>query len=158
MHQNKKKKRIIQINNQYASLSFSQESLDKFFEILDSLSFCSIPNGEVSIAFLGDDSIATLHADFLDDPTPTDVITFPGDPDMDFAGEICTSVDHAIDRSKELNNPFKKELSLYLVHGWLHLAGYNDKAENERKEMRLAESQALSELEKAGAIPDFSIS
>ena len=52
--------------------------------------------------------------------------------------------DHARSRAEELGEPFSRELSLYLIHGWLHLAGYDDRAEADRAKMREAEQLALS--------------
>ena len=43
-----------------------------------------------------------------------------------------------------MGEPFSRELSLYLIHGWLHLAGYDDRAEADRAKMREAEQLALS--------------
>jgi len=50
---------------------------------------------ELSIVFLTDDELARLHAGFLADPSPTDVITFAGRPALGAAGEICVSADAA---------------------------------------------------------------
>lgn len=111
----------------------------------------TIPPGEISVAFLTADELARIHADFLEDPTETDVITFPGDDPDDpatpdagdeerFAGEICIS----LDRAAEGPLPFEEEWTLYLVHGWLHLSGLRDNTPEEAARMRQAESQALS--------------
>lgn len=152
------KYRDIQVTNHYNNLQFSQDSLDLFFNTLDSLEKYPISKGELSIAFMDDPAIAKLHDDFMNDPTPTDVITFPADPDLDFAGEICISVDHALSSSTKLSIPFNKELTLYLVHGWLHLNGLDDLTDSDRTKMREAEKEVIEILEKAGAIPDFHIS
>jgi probable rRNA maturation factor len=116
------------------------------------------PSGEISIAFLSDRALARLHADFLDDPTPTDVITFPGDPADGFAGEICISVDRAVSESGPRAQPFARELTLYLVHGWLHLAGLDDLTPAGRRAMRKAERRLLAALARSHAMPDFRIS
>lgn len=149
------KYRDVQINNQYQSLTFSEHSLKKFFQTLDSLPNYPIPNGDLSIAFLDDPSIAQIHHDFLNDPTPTDVITFPPNPDFNLAGEICVSVDHALSSSQTLNIPFNEELTLYLIHGWLHLSGLNDLTNEQKITMRTAESDVMTTLKKAGTIPNF---
>jgi probable rRNA maturation factor len=93
----------------------------------------------------------------MDDPTPTDVITFPAQPAMESAGEIIVSVDHAQSRALELGEPFSRELSLYLVHGWLHLAGYDDRNDTDRAEMRRAEQRALNVLDKADIAYGFTL-
>lgn len=136
----------LEINNLYSSLESPEAATADLFEaILDSGKF-PIGGGELSIAFVDDAAIARVHADFMDDPSPTDVITFPADPSMDSAGEIIVSVDHARERAVELGQAFSRELSLYLIHGWLHLAGFDDRSDEDRLKMRAAEKDALDLL------------
>lgn len=116
------------------------------------------PDGELSLAFLTDAALARLHADFLHDPAPTDVITFAGDPVLGVAGEICVSADAALRQARRRNGPasgFSEELTLYLVHGWLHLAGYDDLVPAKKRLMRAAEARALKLLRAARALPRF---
>jgi probable rRNA maturation factor len=104
----------------------------------------SCPPGELSLVFLSDTVLAELHATFLDDPTVTDVITFEGDPDHGTAGEICISVDAALRQTApRAKAAFAAELLLYVVHGWLHLAGYDDLQPRKKRLMRRAEARAL---------------
>lgn len=117
----------------------------------------AVPQGELSLAFLTDAKLAALHADFLDDPTTTDVITFEGQPDLGFAGEICVSADTALAYAKEHDRDFSQELTLYVVHGWLHLAGYDDLRPAKKRRMRAAEARALKLLRAHGAIPEFTL-
>jgi probable rRNA maturation factor len=113
------------------------------------------PPGEISLVFLTDAALAQLHDDFLNDPTPTDVITFPGDESGELGGEICMSVDRAAIESCQRRRPFATELTLYLVHGWLHLAGLDDLTPHGRQAMRRAERRLLAALRRARAQPDF---
>ncbi len=106
---------------------------------------------------MDDDAIARVHAEFFDDPSPTDVITFEGDPAMDFAGEICVSVEHALRYASAHGTGFPHELTLYLVHGYLHLSGYDDIDPSDRRRMRAAEKKALLALEKSGNLPEFRV-
>lgn len=116
------------------------------------------PEGELSLAFLTDPALAALHANFLGDPTPTDVISFEAQPGMGAAGEICVSADtaRAFARAKKLD--FSRELTLYIVHGWLHLAGYDDLQPAKKRQMRAAEARAMKLLDAADAVPVFSLS
>lgn len=116
-----------------------------------------ISEGELSIAFVNDANIAQVHADFMEDKSSTDVITFPAHPEMESAGEIIVSVDHALSRAAELGEPFSRELSLYLVHGWLHLAGYDDHKESDRAKMREAEQIALRILDEVDQAIEFKV-
>lgn len=113
------------------------------------------PVGELSLAFLTDQALARLHADFLDDPTTTDVITFEGDAATGLAGEICVSADTALAYAREHDRDFATELTLYVVHGWLHLAGYDDLRPAKKRRMRAAEARALKLLAAADAVPRF---
>ena len=99
--------------------------------------------------------LAKLHGDFLDDPTTTDVITFEGQPGFGVAGEVCVSADTAAAYAKKHRRDFSHELMLYLVHGWLHLAGYDDLRPAKKRAMRRAEARAMKLLHAAKAMPRF---
>lgn len=144
-----------QINNQYEALIAPEATAATLVEILSRAPEFPISEGELSIAFVDDASIAKIHGDYMEDPTPTDVITFPADAAMESAGEIIVSVDHARSRSAELGEPFSRELSLYLIHGWLHLAGYDDRNDSDRADMRVAEQLALRLLDQAPETVEF---
>lgn len=99
----------------------------------------------LSVAFLTEPDLCSIHKRFLRDPSPTDVITFPADPeDPEQVGEICISIDEAL-KYAELSS-LADELTLYLVHGWLHLAHYTDQTEQEQWQMRQMEQRALGFL------------
>jgi probable rRNA maturation factor len=115
------------------------------------------PPGELSLVFLTDAAQTALHAEFLADPTPTDVITFEGDPALGVAGEICVSADTAAAYARRHRTGFGREMLLYVVHGWLHLAGYDDLRPARKRRMRAAEARALRLLDRAGLAPDFSL-
>jgi len=122
----------------------------------------AVPAGELSLVFLTDAALAQLHADFLNDPSPTDAITFAGDPAQGTAGEICVSADAALRQVSSSAfrvspSAFSAELTLYLVHGWLHLAGYDDRPPAKKRQMRRAEGRALKLMRAAGAMPHFSL-
>jgi probable rRNA maturation factor len=115
----------------------------------------AIPAGELSLAFLTDAALARIHDDFLDDPTTTDVITFEGNAQLESAGEICVSADTATAFASAHDRDFSEELTLYIVHGWLHLAGYDDLKPAKKRRMRAAESRAMDLLRVARAVPKF---
>jgi probable rRNA maturation factor len=141
----------LEISNQYKQLASPVEATQQLYRALEASGAFPISAGELSIVFVGDATIGQIHADFMGDPSATDVITFPANAAMDSAGEIIVSVDHALSRALELGEPFSRELSLYLVHGWLHLAGFDDRNAIDRAAMRGAEQQALAILDEAGA-------
>lgn len=110
------------------------------------LAFGGRPRARVSVVLLGDRELARLHADFLGDPSPTDVIAFDLGDEGGAAGEICCSVSCARRVARERGVPAKRELALYLVHGALHLCGYDDHAPRDRARMRAAEKRVLGAL------------
>ena len=118
---------------------------------------CAAPAGELSVTFLTDPALAKLHADYLDDPTTTDVITFEGDESIGHAGDVCVSVDTALAYAKKHGLPFAEELLRYVIHGWLHLAGYDDLQPKKKRRMRAAEDRALKLLLAADLLSLFSL-
>jgi probable rRNA maturation factor len=160
--------RVVTIHNGHPGLRPDRRAAAALIHTLDAhagkfLGGC--PPGELSLAFLTDAGLARLHADFLADPSVTDVITFAGDPAHGLAGEICVSADAATRQSRPersrrglaSNNKFSDELTLYIVHGWLHLAGYDDLAPAKKRKMRAAEARALKLLRAAGHRPRFEL-
>ena len=112
--------------------------------------------GGLSVVFLTPAALARLHARYLSDPSETDVMTFPGGSLLGIAGEICVSAAAAERFARDAGGDFSEELTLYLVHGWLHLAGHDDRTPRRRRAMRRAEARAMGLLRAAGAVPTFS--
>jgi len=121
---------------------------------LDTSGRFPVPAGELSLVVLDAAAMGRVHADFLDDPAPTDVITFDGDPAFGAAGEVCVCADVARDYAAEHGGTFSRELTLYVVHGYLHLAGFDDTTPMLKRRMRAAERRALAVLEAAGVAID----
>ncbi|MEM7387197.1 MAG: rRNA maturation RNase YbeY, partial [Verrucomicrobiota bacterium] len=74
---------------------------------------------EVEVTLVDDPTIAKVHLDFMKVPGPTDVITF-------LHGEILISLDTADRQAVEFGNDPSRETALYMIHGFLHLLGYED--------------------------------
>jgi probable rRNA maturation factor len=148
------------ISNRYPRLRFNRAQLKRVIATLDAHAaefLGGVPAGELSLVLLNDRALAQLHADFLADPTTTDVITFEGDPALGVAGEICVSVDTAQAYAKKNGHEFAAELLLYVVHGWLHLAGYDDLQPAKKRIMRRAEARALKILTEHKISPGFAL-
>ena len=95
---------------------------------------------EIEFTIVSDIEIAAVHAEFLDDPTPTDVITF-------HHGEILVSADTALRQGTEHNQPLNVELALYMIHGLMHLAGWDDHEAAEAAEMTHIQEAILQKVQ-----------
>lgn len=112
------------------------------------------PTGEISIALVDDEELALIHGKFLNDPSKTDVITFPSD-EKGFAGEICASAERAFKCAKKFSNTPNRELALYVAHGYLHLAGLDDIEISDAAKMRKAEATAMNIFDSSFRNPLF---
>lgn len=149
--------RQIDISDFSNMLSFDNRRLRRFINLLDEKlpSEFKAPQGTLSVAIFNDKDLAKIHDDFLNKPTETDVITFEGDTDDDFAGEVCVSAERALKCAKQYNTTPSRELCLYIAHGYLHLAGVDDIAPEDAVIMRKAESLALEILDNNFRKPIF---
>lgn len=91
---------------------------------------------EIEITIVSDPKIAEVHAEFLEDPTPTDVITF-------HHGEILVSADTALRQGQEHGQAINEELALYMIHGLMHLGGWDDHTPDEAAEMARQQGAVL---------------
>ncbi len=160
-------RRVVRIHNGHSQLQLDRRAIATAIQRLDThaaelLNLAAapsalhpVPPGELSVAFLTDAALARLHATFLADPSPTDVLTFAGIPALGQAGEICVSADTARAFAAGHRHDLSEELTLYIVHGWLHLAGHDDRQPEQKKRMRAAEARALTLLRASRAIPQF---
>jgi len=144
----------VEVANQYPELQFESSELEHFFEIVFSVHRHDL-SGELSIVFMDGSSHCDLHGKYLNDYRPTDVITFPSDPENGLAGEICISIDQAKEEAQTRNLSLAHEIGLYLIHGWLHLVGFDDLEKVDREVMRLEEQRVIDRVKKLSAWPDF---
>jgi probable rRNA maturation factor len=124
--------RILISNRQDAQLD--EEGLRSLAR--DALRGEGIERAELSVSFVGADEIAELHERFMDEPGPTDVLSFPlDDVDEDDARLLGDVVVAPAEAAR--NNPADPaaELRLLLVHGILHLLGYDHEEDGARTRM-----------------------
>lgn len=103
---------------------------------------------EISLAFVDNATIHRLNKQFLDHDEPTDVLTFPlseGNAKK-LMGEIVIGVEVAVEQARERGHDVHVELALYVIHGLLHLCGYDDKGEKVLGKMRERERHYLLSL------------
>jgi probable rRNA maturation factor len=94
---------------------------------------------EIEISLVDDTTIATVHGNFMNDPTATDVITF-------HHGEILISADTAARIAPDHQHTLERELTLYLIHGLLHLHGHDDLHEEARALMHTTQAAILDQI------------
>jgi probable rRNA maturation factor len=107
-----------------------------------------VKKSKITLAFMTDAAIHALNKKFLEHDEPTDVITFPysSPKAASLEGDIAISTDTAVRAAEERGHATADELVLYVIHGVLHLCGYDDLDEEERKIMRGKESEYLERL------------
>lgn len=110
---------------------------------LKNLATGSLPKeGDLSIAFLSSKEIAQFNERYRKKKGPTDVLSFEGEDS--FVGEILISPEVVEKQAKEYGLDFKEEIRRVLVHGILHLSGYDHKEKEDKKKMRRKEKELLS--------------
>ena len=132
-------------------LELGEGSVERLFHFLDTLDIpWSVAPGTLAVAFVGESRCAELHEAFFGDESVTDVMTFPGDPEDGHAGDLAICPAHAARQAPAYQQTFAEELTLYLVHGWLHLAGLDDREEEAIRAMRAAEDDLMRRIRAAG--------
>lgn len=105
---------------------------------------------EVSVLITDDDRIQELNKTYRNKNKPTDVLSFPMD-DEQLLGDIVISMDTAKAQAESFKVSLDEELSRLLVHGLLHLLGYDHvKGGHQAKKMRAKEDELMSGLKEKG--------
>ncbi len=112
-----------------------------------------IANAKVTLAFVNDPHIHRLNKQFLEHDEPTDVLTFPYSDkgSKKIEGDVVISYETAAEYAADRDHSLELELLLYVVHGCLHLCGYDDTSVKAEKIMRKKEREYLSKL----GLPDI---
>lgn len=140
---------IVTIYNKQKDLSLSLANARLMISFL--LKNLHISTDEVIFHFVSKAAIGKMHASFFDDPSPTDCISFPLDPadtspsdeKHRILGEVFVCPQVAIEYAEENNLDPHEETALYMIHGILHLLGYDDLTPSDRRKMRQMEQKCL---------------
>ncbi len=143
------------VTDQQSHLRLDHEFLNQVSETL--LVDEGIAHAEISVAVVDDAGIHALNRQYLDHDYPTDVISFLLTKSTEGAslridGEVVISGETAVRAADEYSCSPQEELTLYLVHGLLHLCGYDDQTESDRETMR---TQEQIHLQKFGIEPHY---
>jgi len=98
----------------------------------------------INYIFCNDNYLHKINIDYLNHDTYTDIITFDNsDEEKMIEGEIYISIDRVKENAALNHTTFDNELHRVMAHGVLHLVGYNDKTEKEKKAIRKKEDECL---------------
>ena len=111
--------------------------------------------GDISYIFCDDERILEVNRAFLQHDYYTDIITFdtsdyPESPKDAISGELYISVDTVRANAEEYGSTFPEEMHRVIIHGVLHLIGFDDHEPEDIQQMRNAEAQALAQLKDYG--------
>jgi probable rRNA maturation factor len=136
----------VHVHNRQRKIPINLQALQRFAE--KALGACrqeiqptkddDLPN-EIHVLLISDERMSILHQRFLNQTGPTDVITFQH-------GEIFISAPTARRQAREFGTSLLDEIQLYIVHGLLHLQGFDDRSPREQKLMRAAEARMLRRI------------
>lgn len=132
----------IEISNEHA-FPLDEARLKK--GVLTVLKDAGIEDGEISIAIVDDAEMHALNRKYLDHDYPTDVLSFVLEEDDGLLdGEIIASSDYAAREAEIYKWTAEDEILLYVIHGSLHLVGYDDLEPTSKQKMREAERYYLA--------------
>jgi probable rRNA maturation factor len=126
--------------------------------VLSALGPKSRNNGEICLILLSDKKIQAINKQYLGHDYPTDVISFPYEDavpggkrpaDAPF-GDVYVGLGVAKRQARELGHPLLKELVTLAVHGTLHLIGYDDRNETEKKKMFARQDRVVAKVLDSG--------
>lgn len=143
----------IDISDQQSLLAVSHDRLREVIGRV--LTEESIATAQISLALVDDESIHRINREFLGHDYPTDVISFQLDSESDIEsahesklkqleGELIVSTETALREAVAHGWTAEDELTLYVVHGLLHLCGYDDLNDQARPVMRQRERHMLA--------------
>jgi len=117
-----------------------QKKLDKTTQLVEKEGF---KQGELSVIFCSDNYLLSLNKTYLNHDYFTDIITFSYNEEGIVSGDLFISVDRTRDNAEKNNVSISNELARLVIHGMLHLCGFNDKAQEEIKVIRNKEEEYL---------------
>lgn len=99
--------------------------------------------GDITYIFCSDNYLLEINRKYLNHDYYTDIITFNYNENKLISGDIFISVDTVFKNSKEYHTNFEMELFRVMIHGILHLIGFDDQTDEQQDEMTRQEDQAL---------------
>lgn len=135
----------IEITNMQSSVEVDETQLREAISWI--LKRALVDQAEINVAVVNDTTIHELNRKYLDHDYPTDVLSFVFDYEDGFLeGQIIVGGEVAAREATQFGWNGQDELLLYVVHGTLHLVGYDDLADDAQAAMREAERTALAQF------------
>ena len=103
---------------------------------------------KINLIFCDNDKLNSFKQEYFNDDALTDIITFPIKNDNDLEAEIYISIEMAKINAEKFNVSLNNELSRLIVHGVLHLIGFNDNTKDSKKIMFLKQDEIISNFQK----------
>ncbi|MDA3879509.1 MAG: rRNA maturation RNase YbeY [Prolixibacteraceae bacterium] len=101
---------------------------------------------DITFIFCSDEYILHINKQFLNHDYFTDIITFNYNENKLISGDIFISTDTVLSNTKRFDTAFENELHRVIIHGILHLLGYDDQTDDQQVEMTKHEDEALKLL------------
>ena len=126
-----------------SSIEFNQESIRGLLEMV--LSENKHQSADINIIITDDDSLRQMKKEYFNQDVYTDVIAFNIDEDP-FEGELYISYDRVKDNAEKFNDSLEGEFKRILIHGTLHLCGFDDQTKEDKSRMTSMEEDYLKKF------------
>lgn len=134
--------KMVRYDSQDTTFVFkNRRNNNKWLERVAESEGCSL--GEIAVVFCSDNYLLDVNRRFLGHDYFTDIITFDYCEGRILSGDLLISVDSVRDNALHYGTDFDEELHRVIVHGILHLIGYDDHSKAEQKQMRSKENEYL---------------
>lgn len=134
---------IIEIHNLKSDLKIKKSTINKVIQL--TCQELNLNFKTCQIIFVDDETLRNMHEKYLSDPTLTDVMTF-NLGEIEIEGEIYISEDRIKENALQYSVSIQNEVCRNIIHGILHLKGFNDIKESEKEEMKTYEDRLLSTI------------
>ncbi len=131
------------INYYFVDITFSKNNLCAKYKLVDFILKEKKVAKEINFIFCNDNYLQKINEKYLQHKSLTDVITFDHSQGKNLIGDIYISVERVKENTSKFNTTLKSEVARVMIHGVLHMIGYNDKSKIEKKSMREMENKFL---------------
>ena len=136
----------INIFNECKDIDFHKNHIIQLINL--SLKATKYNQVKINLIFCDNDKLNSFKRKYFDDDVLTDIVTFPIKNDNDLEAEIYISIEMAKSNAYEFNVSLNNELSRLIIHGVLHLIGFNDNTKDAKKIMFSKQEEIISNFQK----------